>query len=150
MIAFDTNILIYAEDPQDSSGRHVIAASLLSRLAFEQAVVPVQVLGEFINVCRRKELVSLHAAIDKVATFAMVFHAPQTEVAELQDAALLAKRFGLQFFDALIATVARRAGATVLLSEDMQDGLDIGGLRVLNPFAPANSTAIAALLAPDN
>jgi predicted nucleic acid-binding protein len=35
----------------------------------------------------------------------------------------------------------------VLLSEDMQDGRTLDGLRVINPFAAANTDAIEALLA---
>ena len=33
---------------------------------------------------------------------------------------------------------ARRAGCRVLLSEDFQDGRDLGGLLFVNPFDPAN------------
>lgn len=42
-------------------------------------------------------------------------------------AAVTADRFGLQYFDALILSVARRAGAKMLLSEDMHDGLEVMG-----------------------
>jgi predicted nucleic acid-binding protein len=55
-----------------------------------------------------------------------------------------ADRFRLQYLDALIAIVSRAAGATLLLSEDMQDGLDMEGLVVANPFIPANADRIAA------
>lgn len=37
---------------------------------------------------------------------------------------------------------------TILISEDMQDGLSIDGLTVVNPFNPANSALIDALLTP--
>ncbi len=52
-------------------------------------------------------------------------------------------RHRIQYFDALIITVAARAGAKLLLSEDMQDGLEIGGLRIVNPLVAANESAIA-------
>lgn len=52
-------------------------------------------------------------------------------------------RYRIQYFDALIITVAARAGAKLLLSEDMQDGLEIGGLRIVSPFVAANESAIA-------
>ncbi len=147
MIAFDTNILVYAEDPTDPGGRHQAAAQLLARLALWQAIVPVQVLGEFVNVCRKKRLTTVKLAAQKVANYAALFETPSTEPIDVSDAALLAQRFDLQFFDALIVTVAARAGATVLLSEDMQDGLSIESLRIINPFNPANQAEIEALLA---
>lgn len=149
MIAFDTNVLIYAEDPNDRGGRHDRAASILSRLAMVEAMVPVQVLGEFINVCRKKALISPDLAMRKVANYAQAFDTPQTEVADIQQASLIAGRYNLQFFDALIIAVAMRSGATVLLSEDMHDGLQIEGLAVLNPFNPANAERLALLFDPD-
>ena len=41
---------------------------------------------------------------------------------------------------------ARRAGATILLSEDMQDGLEVDGLRVVNPFVAGNDAFIELIL----
>lgn len=40
-------------------------------------------------------------------------------------------------FDAnlLFYSAAREAGATVLLSEDLQDGRELGGVRIRNPFS---------------
>ena len=86
------------------------------------------------------------AAIKEI-DFARIFETPQTQSDDIASAAVLADRRELQFFDALIITVASRAGATVLLSEDMQDRQQFEGLRVLNPFNPANQAEIEALLA---
>ena len=58
----------------------------------------------------------------------------------------MAARYQLQFFDAVIIAVARRAGATMLLSEDMHDGLTIDGLTILNPFREANAPKLADYL----
>ena len=146
MIAFDTNVLIYAEDAGDEGGRHARAATLLSRLANTGALIPVQVLSEFVNVCRNKALVPLDLAVGKVGNYRLLFDTPQTEVADVQKAALVAGRYKLQFFDALIVIVSARAGASLLLSEDMQDGLEIEELRIINPFNPANHDAIERLL----
>ncbi len=40
----------------------------------------------------------------------------------------------LSFWDALIVETAIDAGATVLLSEDLQEGQVFEGVRVVNPF----------------
>lgn len=58
----------------------------------------------------------------------------------------MAARYDLQFFDAVIIAVARRAGATLLLSEDMHDGFVIDGLTIRNPFDAANEILLADLL----
>jgi predicted nucleic acid-binding protein len=49
----------------------------------------------------------------------------------------------------MICTATTRddpCGVTVLLTEDMQDGRTIEGLRLINPFLAANNAAVEALL----
>lgn len=46
-----------------------------------------------------------------------------------------ASRSGLAFWDALIVAAARSAGCDALLTEDLQDGQDLDGLVVVDPFA---------------
>lgn len=146
MIALDTNILIYADTPHDSPGRHSEASALIDKLATGEHFVPIQVLSEFLSVCRKKRVIDLELAIRRVETYACVFETPATTLSDLTDAAQLLSRFTLQYFDALIISVAARAGATMLLSEDMHDGLVIDGLTIVNPFAAGNDAIIAAVL----
>jgi predicted nucleic acid-binding protein len=64
------------------------------------------------------------------------------------DAGLLASawkiqdRFQLSFWDSLIVAAAKAASCKWLLTEDLQAGLDLDGIVVLNPF----STDPAAVL----
>jgi predicted nucleic acid-binding protein len=143
LIAVDTNILIYAEDPNDPNGCHEKCALLLTRLSTAPTLIPVQVLGEFLNVCRRKQIVPMNLAAAKVANYQMVFESPVTISQDLFEATKISSAFGLQYFDALIVAVARRAGAKLLLSEDMHDRLTIDNLTIVNPFAAANETLLA-------
>ena len=143
MIAFDTNILIYAVASEDAPNRHAKSLDLVESTAPLGAIVPLQVVGEFLNVCRQKKLVSLEHAMRRVDEFLGGFDCPETRANDLLDAFALAERNMLQYFDALIIVVAKRAGATILLSEDMHDGLEIDGLKIVNPFAAANETLLA-------
>jgi predicted nucleic acid-binding protein len=47
----------------------------------------------------------------------------------------LAERFQLSLYDALICASAQEVDAEVLYTEDLQDGLALGQMRVCNPFA---------------
>jgi predicted nucleic acid-binding protein len=78
-----------------------------------------------------------------VEEYSRIFNCPATKREDVVEAACLAEQHNLQYFDALIIAVARHAGATILLSEDMQDGLEIDGLRVVNPFLAENDGVIA-------
>jgi predicted nucleic acid-binding protein len=46
----------------------------------------------------------------------------------------LQDRYQLSFWDALIVAAAKAAGCGYLLTEDLQDGQDLDGVKVLNPF----------------
>ena len=43
-------------------------------------------------------------------------------------------RFQLSYWDAAIIEASRAMGCTQVLSEDLSDGQDYGGVRVANPF----------------
>jgi predicted nucleic acid-binding protein len=43
-------------------------------------------------------------------------------------------RWQISYWDAAIIEAARTLGCDVLLSEDLQDGQEFGGVRVVNPF----------------
>lgn len=147
MIAIDTNILIYADGAPDPQGRHLRAIALIDSITRTNACVPIQVLGEFLNVSGRKNILPFEKAAARVDAYALLFDTPATTLADLADAGHLANRHQLQFFDAVIAAVARRAGAAILLSEDMHDGLELDGLTIINPFDPVNTARIDTYLA---
>ena len=50
------------------------------------------------------------------------------------DAISLGRRFGLSFWDSLILQAALDSECTLLVTEDLQHGQRIGGLKVENPF----------------
>jgi predicted nucleic acid-binding protein len=45
-------------------------------------------------------------------------------------------RFRIFYWDAAILEAARSHGCETVLSEDLADGQDYGGVRVENPFRP--------------
>jgi predicted nucleic acid-binding protein len=51
----------------------------------------------------------------------------------------LRKRFDLSFWDALIVGAAKAAGCSYLLTEDLSQGQDLDGVRVVSPFRVAPS-----------
>ena len=49
----------------------------------------------------------------------------------------LVYRYQMSWYDSLIVATAVEARCEILYSEDMQHGMQIGNLVVVNPFAPA-------------
>lgn len=71
------------------------------------------------------------------------------EYATLQDLAHAMRavgEHGLSFWDALLWATVRRAGVQLLLSEDFQDGRNIEGVRIVNPFIARNAAFVDGAL----
>lgn len=149
MISLDSNILYYAVDP-DAGAKHIFAADLVARLRPGSSFLTQQAIGEFLNVCRRRARLATRDAIEQVEAWATFFEIVPTMPDQLLDAARLAERRKKQFWDMVILTVAADGGAKVLISEDIGDGEVIEGVRILNPFDPANRQALEAILTPSS
>ena len=133
LVGFDSNILIYTElEARSEKGLH--ARAVLERLS-ARGVVPVQSLLEFVTVVRKRRPERTDAAIAKASVWATVFRTQATSELVMGAASRLVSRHQLQVWDAVILAATHEAGASVLLSEDMQDGAVLGGVRILNPFA---------------
>lgn len=133
---FDSNILVYAFDQRDPR-RSSIAQDLLARAQREHsAVISAQVVQETLNVLMRRLTPPMSATnARKVLDHILV---PLWRIHP--SAALYARglgiqeRYGFSFYDSLIVAAALEGGCTRLLSEDMQHGQQIEGVRVENPF----------------
>jgi predicted nucleic acid-binding protein len=123
-----TNVLVYALSADTKSLR---AQELLN----DGGIVNVQVMYELVNVPLRKlyrswpaieeALDDLGALLDPPVPVTMPIH---------RSACWLARDHGFGFYDALILAAAMDAGCDTLLTEDMQDGRQVLGLTILNPF----------------
>jgi predicted nucleic acid-binding protein len=132
----DTNVLVYAHDLSEAI-KQPLARSALDRLwAQRSGALSTQVLQEFYVVATRKfePPMSRRAARDVVALYG-AWQVVGIDLALILTASRLEERHGLAFWDALVLEAARRAGATRLLTEDLQAGRTIGGVRIENPFS---------------
>lgn len=124
----DTNVLLYllSADPARADRAEEIVA--------QGGVVSVQVLNEFAAVATRKLGMRIPEAAEALrAVRALCKVVPLQE--ETHDLGMrIAERHGLSLYDAMIAAAARLAGCRTILSEDMQDGLRLEGMRIRNPF----------------
>jgi predicted nucleic acid-binding protein len=143
-VALDTNILIYAElEPDSDKGQR--AADLILRVS-NDGVIPVQALGEYLHFIRRRAPSALGEAMKQTTIYCATFLAPATTGEIISAAAELAREHHMQLWDAVVCATSAAAGAKVLLSEDMQDGRVLNGLRIINPFEPANDATLDAIL----
>lgn len=142
----DSNVLVYAFDRADAR-KHEIAVRLLACSAKLDCVLPAQAVGEFLNVIRRKHRAYFEEARKQAALWMDIFAIVPTAANDILKGAEMAAIHGLQLWDAIIWQVVRSAHASLFLTEDLQDGLHLDGMGVLNPFNPSNGQQLAVLLA---
>jgi predicted nucleic acid-binding protein len=129
----DTNVLVYADDR--SSGKKGERARKLLRelMATRAGVLSIQVLQEYFVVATKKLGVAPEVARRKVELLSNL-DIVRPELGDILAAIDLTRLRSISFWDAMIVRSAENAGCATLLSEDMQDGEVISGVRVKNPF----------------
>jgi predicted nucleic acid-binding protein len=133
----DTNIFIYQIEALDEK-KSAKANSIIRRgVEIGCACISFQVIQECLNTVLRKAELPLNAAqtrdyLDNV--LAPLYQVPAT--LELYRRALdIQSRYRYGFYDSLIIAAALDAGCSVLYSEDLQNGQQIEGLTIRDPFA---------------
>jgi predicted nucleic acid-binding protein len=132
----DTNVLLYAYD-RTAGRKHLLARSLLVELwTSRRGLLSTQVMQEFyVNATRKLPrpipASRARAIVAAYATWPVHHIAP----ADITEASQLEGRYRLSFWDCLIIVAASRMGAASLVTEDMQHGRAIAGIRIVNPFA---------------
>jgi predicted nucleic acid-binding protein len=130
----DTSVLLYAisRDPAEQDK----AKRARDIMAERDLALSVQVLQEFyVQATRasRPDPISHRQAVLLIESFR------RFQVQDLTSGIVLAaldarQRFQLSYWDAAIIEAARALGCTAVLSEDLGDGQDYGGVLVTNPF----------------
>ena len=141
----DSNILVYAM-LRDDEEKHRIASDIMIRAMLLDCVIPVQVLGEFLNVVRRKLPKNFDRARAQASRWCQTITIVATDQADVLGGAEWAAKHNLQLWDSIIFHCANRAKARLFLSEDMQDGFSASGTSILNPFVTSNQQPLRDLL----
>ena len=132
----DTNVLVYRHDTSDVAKQSLADAwhrflwrRRLGRLSF-------QVLQELYATLKQGSGPSLDpaAACDIVANY-LQWEPVRIDAGVLRRAWEVEERFRLSWWDALIVAAAQASECPILLTEDLQHGQDLNGVRVVDPFA---------------
>lgn len=131
----DTNILIYAHD-LDAGAKHERAAAVVRQTWEEECgMLSTQVLQEFYVNVTRKIPSPISAA--KARGILSNYLAWQIEVngpSTILRASEIEERYQLTFWDSMIVAAAAQGGAERILTEDLNHGQVIEGVKIENPF----------------
>ena len=139
----DTNILLYARDGSEAV-KQPLAAQLMNDLwESRTGRLSFQVLQEYYNNATRKLKPGLPETVAREDIRALLAWKPMQVDAVLLDMAwTLTDRFGFSWWDAQIVAAAKRLACARLLSEDMQHGLNVDGMLIVNPFLGGESSGV--------
>ena len=133
-IFVDTNVLVYAYD-RDAGDKQEVAKSILRDLwGAGSGSLSMQVLQEFYSTVTRKLATSVPKDKARLVVDHFAFWCVATTPAEIKQAFLIEDAARIGFWDALIVAAAIRSGAEKILSEDLNPGQTIAGIRIENPF----------------
>jgi predicted nucleic acid-binding protein len=130
----DTNVLLYSISTEPAEAAKTSTAHAL--MASRDLALSVQVLQEFyVQATRtnRKHPLSHDEALAYICTWRR-FPIQDVTISVLDDALSIKARYQLSYWDSAIIAAAKQAQCHEILSEDMNDGQDYGGIKVLNPF----------------
>ena len=127
----DSNVLIYGID--DTSPRKAVRAREILK---GDIATSIQVLQEFyVQATRVKRPNRLsHDEAFRFIEDVALFPVQEMTLAVMRAALRTKQRFQINYWDAAIIEAARALGCDTVLSEDLSDGQDYGGVRVVNPF----------------
>jgi predicted nucleic acid-binding protein len=137
----DTNVLIYTVDKFDKSKQQAARRVLEDAISNDAAVISTQVLQEFYNACT----VKLHMNPLKIKGYV---HNYVENIEIVQNGSAIIERgidisimSLISFWDALLLASAESANCAELLTEDLNDGQIINGVKIRNPFNMVQSGA---------
>ena len=128
---FDSNILIYAVDPRESSTekRNVARDLITSR----RCTLSTQVLMETFNTLTRLKLMAPELAqsyIGRLSAYSVV----SVEAEDVKKALENRAAYKINHWDGLILTSAEKVRLPILYTEDLSHGQVYGSVRACNPF----------------
>jgi predicted nucleic acid-binding protein len=131
----DTNVLVYAFDKSGSPKQRGAQGLMNELMEQDRLRVSTQVLQELYVTLTRKAMRPCSseealAVVEDLAAWPLMV----VDYAAIRAAVGLADQAQLSFWDALVVVAAARAGAAVLYTEDLNDGQEILGVRIRNPF----------------
>ena len=124
----DSNVVLYLFSSD------TVKADRAESLLQSGGLISVQVLNEVASVCLRKLKMSWEEIDTVLETLKSTCEVLPVTLASHEKAVGLAKRFQISLYDANIAATAILCGADTLFSEDLQNGMSMESVTVVNPF----------------
>jgi predicted nucleic acid-binding protein len=132
-IFFDANILVYSLDEKSKEKQKIARTILQDAKNNDTAVISTQVLQEVYNIATKK------LKMEKLVVKNILYNYRGMKIVQVEfdiiqqgiDISILSQ---ISFWDGLIIAAAASANCGELLTEDLNPGQIIRGVKIVNPF----------------
>lgn len=129
----DSNVLVYVFDNAEPDKQRAAQGWRTALWKTRLGRVSFQVFSEFyVNVLRIRKSAAEEAR-DEIRDL-LAWRPVQIDAALLEAGWAIQDRYRLSYWDSLIVAGAKAASCRYLLSEDLQEGQEFDGVKVVNPF----------------
>ena len=132
----DTNIFLYSFDRNAPNKARKANQLIRDAITSRKGHVSYQVVQEFLNVALKRFPVpmTVTGAQDYLADVFRPLLTVESSEGLYSEALRVNSRYRLAWYDSLIVASAIQADCSRLYTEDLQHGLELGELRIHNPF----------------
>jgi predicted nucleic acid-binding protein len=133
-IFIDTNIFVYTLDKYDKNKQKIARKMIKTIVENEIAVISTQILQEFYNICTTKlhlEPLKVKGYVHNYSENLEVVQNSSDIIERGIDISIISK---ISFWDALLIAAAEYSKCFEIITEDLNDGQIINGIKIRNPF----------------
>lgn len=132
----DSNVLVYRRDLAAGEKQRKAEQWIRALWKSRAGRLSVQVLNEFYHIVTRKLSPGLPRPQARQEVLELMHWRPLPLAPDLPGRAFrFEESLGTSYWDSLIIAAACATGSRYLLSEDLQDGQEVDGVVILDPFA---------------
>ena len=131
LVFIDTNIWVYAYSETELSKQHIVQ----SLLRPETTRLSTQVINELVWVLIRKYKVQVSLVQQLQMRLCQNFQVANINTTTITSALDIVKKHNISYWDALMVTSAKEQHCKTFLTEDLNHGQLIAGVRIQNPFS---------------
>ena len=134
----DTNVFLYARDPSEPAKQQRAAEWLAYLWRENLGRTSAQVLSEYyVNLTRKLSTrIEPEQAWEEVRLL-FAWRPQPIDEAVMHGSREIERRYRLSWWDSMVVAAAGLQGCALLLTEDLQDGAELGAVTVRNPFTLA-------------
>jgi predicted nucleic acid-binding protein len=134
----DANVFVYMSDPRDTRKQARAEQWVKSLWQSRMGRTSAQVLSEYYAVATRKLAPKVpHAQAWGYVQELMAWAPHPVDEPLMRRAREIEERFQISWWDSLVVAAAQLQDCRILLTEDLQDGMTFGTVRVRDPFLHA-------------